>query len=126
MARCPLVRPETVRVTLPDGEWVELAKELTAGEHRDMFVAQIKDTPMDGGVPALDYGRVGINRVLAYVKEWSYVDYKDNPLPITEDWLRKFDQTTFRNLLTAVDAHDDASEREVEARKNALAGATTS
>ncbi|MCE3276767.1 MAG: hypothetical protein K0R13_2622 [Propionibacteriaceae bacterium] len=121
MARCPIVRPETVRVTLADGEWLELAKELTAGEHREMFVAQVKDAPMgltsaDG--LTMDLRQVGISKVLAYVKDWSFVDFKGEPLPVTVEWLRKFDQNTFQEVLEAVVAHDEACEKAIEARKN--------
>jgi hypothetical protein len=125
MARCPIVRPETVRVTLADGEWLELAKELTAGEYRDMVSAQFKDSHA-GERPVLDRRQLGISRILAYVKEWSFVDFKGEPLPITDDWLRKFDQSTFAEVVAAVEAHDDASEKAIEARKNDQAGGKNS
>lgn len=120
MARCPMVRPETVRKTFDDGEWLELAKELTAGENRDMVAAQFRDAPTDAGF-AIDLKQVGMNKVLAYVKEWSFVDFKGEPLPITEEWLRKFDQGTFADVLGAVNAHDEASEKAIAQRKNAQA-----
>jgi hypothetical protein len=125
MARCPIVRPETVKVTLADGEWLELAKELTAGENRDMLAAQFKDAPNAAGV-AIDWTRVGMNRVLAYVKDWSFVDFKGEPLPVTEEWLKKFDQQTFADVLEKVNAHNEASEKAIEARKNDQAGAEKS
>jgi hypothetical protein len=116
-----MVRPETVRVTLADGEWLELAKELTAGEYREMFVAQVKDAPMGlSGAEGftMDLRQVGIAKVLAYVKDWSYVDFKGEPLPVTLEWLRKFDKQTFEDVVAAVDAHDDACEKAIAARKN--------
>lgn len=125
MAKCPLVRPETVRVSLPDGEWLELAKELTAGEYRDMVTAQFKDSVV-GEKPLLDRRQIGVSMVLAYVKEWSFVDQKGDPLPVTEDWLRMFDQQTFADVHAAVDKHQEASEKAIEARKNAPAGTTNS
>lgn len=131
MARCPIVRPETVRVYLQprgdddDADWLEMAKELTAGEYRDMFVAQFKDAPA-GERPSLDLKQLGISRALSYVKEWSYVDFKGEPLPVTEEWLRKFDQTTFAEVIAAVEVHHDACEAVSEARKNDRAGATKS
>jgi hypothetical protein len=123
MARCPIVRPETVRVTLADGEWLELAKELTAGEYRDMVSAQFQDMTA-GETPSLNLKQVGMSRILAYVKDWSFVDFKDGPLPITEEWIRKFDQGTFAELLGAVNKHDDDIDKATEARKNDLATAS--
>ena len=118
MARCPMVRPETVRVTLADGEWLELAKELTSGEYREMFVSQVKDAPSGSEGFALDYRQVGITRVLAYVKDWSFVDFSGAPLPISDAWLRKFDRTTFEDVMAAVNAHDEACEKAIAERKN--------
>jgi hypothetical protein len=125
MARCPLVRPETVRHTFDDGEWVELAKELTAGEYREMFAAQFKDRSAGEGL-AVDLRQLGINTILAYVKDWSFVDSKGEPLPITEDWLKKFDVPTFQALRDVAEKHHDVSEQAVNARKNAPAGTKTS
>jgi hypothetical protein len=106
-------------------DWMDLAKELTAGEYRDMFVSQFKDAPA-GERPALDMKQLGIVRVLAYVKEWSFVDFKGEPLPVTEDWLRKFDLDTFAEVIALVEAHHDACEAASEAIKNDRAGATKS
>jgi hypothetical protein len=125
MARCPLVRPETVRHTFDDGEWIELAKELTAGEYREMFAAQFRDRKTGDGL-AVDLRQLGINTILAYVKDWSFVDTLQNPLPITEDWLKKFDVPTFQAIREVAEAHHEASEKAVEERKNVPAGATAS
>ena len=125
MARCPILRPETVRVSLADGEWLELVKELTAGEYRDMIAAQFKDS-VAGEKPVLDRRQVGLSMILAYVKAWSFVDQAGNPLAITEDWLRMFDQPTFVEVREAVEAHHEASDKAIDARKNAPATATVS
>jgi hypothetical protein len=126
MARCPIVRPETVRVTLADGEWLELAKELTAGEYRDMLAAQFKDAPNSENGVGLDLTKLGMNKLLAYVKNWSFIDTQDMTLPITEDWLKKFDQQTFEEVLEAVNAHHNECEKVIGARKNGRAGAKNS
>jgi hypothetical protein len=120
MARCPIVRPETVRVVLADGEWLELAKELTAGENRDMVASQFKDSTNSQGV-SIDWKQVGLSKVMAYVKDWSFVDFKGEALPITEEWLRKFDQQTFADVLDVVAAHDEAADKAIAERKNVQA-----
>jgi hypothetical protein len=120
-----LVRPETVRHTFDDGEWVELAKELTAGEYREMVAVQFKDR-VAGEKPVMDIRQFGISTILAYVKEWSFVDAQGNTLPITEDWLKKFDVPTFAELRKVAEDHHEQSEKAIDARKNAVAGAKTS
>jgi hypothetical protein len=125
MARCPLVKPATARLSLSEGDYVVVKQELTAGEHREMFVSQLNATAL-GDRPTLDLQNVGINKVLVYVVEWSFVGFDGNALEITREVLDKFDSTTFQEIVTAVDAHHEAWEKAVDARKNALAGATES
>lgn len=125
MARCPLVKPATVRLSLSQGDWVDVKQELTSGEHRQMFLAQLNSTEL-GSKPTLDLKNVGVSRVLGYVVAWSYVGFDDKPLQITSEVLDKFDGETFQEVLAAVDAHHEAWEKAVDARKNAQTGATVS
>jgi hypothetical protein len=125
MARCPLVKPATVRLSLSDGAFVEVKKELTSGEHREMFISQLHATSL-GDRPTLDLQNVGVSKVLAYVVDWNFVDFDDKPLAITREALDKFNSVEFQEIVTAVDAHHEAWEKAVDARKNALAGATES
>jgi hypothetical protein len=105
--------------------YVDVKKELTSGEHREMFVSQLNATAL-GDRPTLDLQNVGINKVLAYVVDWNFVDFDDKPLAITREALDKFNSAEFQEIVTAVDAHHEAWEKAVDARKNALAGATES
>jgi hypothetical protein len=125
MARCPLVMPATVRLTLSEGDWVDVKQELTSGEHRSMFLSQLKDT-MLGDKPTLDLQNVGVTKVLSYVVDWSFVGFDGKPLQLTRETLDKFDGETFQEVLTAVEAHHEAWEKAVDARKNAQTGATAS
>lgn len=124
MGVCPLVRPETVRVTLKNGEWLELVKELTAGEYRDVQVAHMKEVTAGSGV-VVDYRNVGFAMVLAYVKDWSFTNFDGTTLPISSDWLRKFRTDLFDDVRAAVEAHHSESEKAVEELKNEPAGAAT-
>jgi hypothetical protein len=105
--------------------YVDVKKELTSGEHREMFIAQLHATSL-GDRPTLDLQNVGVSKVLAYVVDWDFVDFDGKPLPITREALDKFDSSEFQEIVTAVDAHHDAWEKAVDARKNAQGGATAS
>ncbi len=125
MARCPLVKPATRKLPLSQNDWVEVKQELTSGEHRRMFLAQLNSTEL-GSKPTLDLKNVGVSRVLGYVVDWSFVGFDDKPLPVTAETLDKFDGETFQELLAAIDTHHEAWEKAVDARKNAQTGATVS
>jgi hypothetical protein len=126
MARCRLVRPETVRVELSDGDSLELKRELNAGEYRDMIAAQFKETQAGEGL-GVDLHNVGINKILAYLVGWSLVNFDGvSPLPVTRDSVDKLDHGTYVEILNAIEAHHDRWELSVGERKNDQAGAITS
>src|SRR5574338_1565491 len=98
MARCPIVKPDVQRLPLRDGEFLDVKKELTAGEYRDMLAAQVRET--DSGRIALDFQKVGMAKVVAFVVGWSFV-YLDgsSPLAVSEHVLRKIDLSTWQEIL---------------------------
>jgi hypothetical protein len=126
MARCPIVLPGVTRVTLADGEWLDLKVELNAGEYRDMITAQFKEQ-IAGEKPALDLQTFGLTTVLAYVVGWSFVDTDGKtPLGFSREILRKLDQGTFSEIRDACETHHEACEKAAAERKNAQAGGSGS
>lgn len=124
MARCPLVRPDTVRVSLSEGDWLEVKKELTSGEYRQVFVQQYKDTHA-GERPVLNLDAVQVSRILGWVVDWSFVDFKGEKLPVSRDTIDKMHHDVFSEVDAAVDAHHSAWEKALEERKNAKSGEPT-
>ena len=121
MARCPIVRPETVRVSLSEGDFLDLKKRLNTGEYRHMLQAQFKDVSA-GEKAVINLEQMGLSKVLAYVVGWSFVDLEGKPLPFSEATLRLCDPAVFTEILTAVEAHDDAVEQARAAEKNDQGG----
>jgi Fe-S-cluster formation regulator IscX/YfhJ len=117
---CPLVQPETIRLTLPSGDYIDVKKELTAGEQRRVFTDMLKtDSYRTGESPQLDPDKVGFTRLLQYIVGWSYTDFSGQPLPITDTVLRQLRQADLRDLMTAVDDHAIQQELELDGiRKN--------
>lgn len=125
MARCRFVQPEIVRVPLSDGDFVDIKKELTAGEERHVFTDLIK-TMRAGENAELDPARIGITRVLAYALAWSFVDSNGQPVPLSEAAINNLDKATFAELTKAIDDHDAAVEKARAERKNVQGGESTS
>jgi hypothetical protein len=119
MGRCRIVQPETVRLPLSDGDFVDVKRELTAGEYYDLMVAQVD--------------RLSYAKILAYVVSWSLVGADNTPIPyslelsdaVRRDTVRALDKATARELTAALDKHEQAVEAD-RAKKKAPAIALVS
>jgi hypothetical protein len=123
--RCRFVLPEQERLPLSGGEWIEVKRELNAGEQRHVDACRFKQTRV-GELPTLDYERVGTTRILAYVTGWSMVGFDGRPEPFDESGLHQLDMDTYLEIERAIDAHEGRISARREARKNARDGAMTS
>jgi hypothetical protein len=120
MPRCRFVTPDVVRIALTDDDWIDVKRELTTGEQRQMFAAM-----RSGGT--FDPGRVGIARQLAYIVAWSFIDPTGRPAPLDAATLDDLDTDSSRELREAIDAHEAAGEAAREAQKKTRrSGATPS
>jgi hypothetical protein len=124
------VKPETVRLELPRGQWIVVRKELTAGEHRRMLLRMMKPLtvagPMNGRDAALqvDQTMAMLSAILAYLLDWSFVDPDGQPVVIrgksTEDVtaaLEGLKLQHFQEVSQAIQAHQAAVDAELEALK---------
>jgi hypothetical protein len=119
--RCRFVQGDVVRLALSGGEWIDVKKELNAGESRRIFATLVKE--MHAGQPTkLDPEKVGLTKVVEYVVGWSLLGSDDRPEPVSESAIDGLDLETYREIVDAVDAHDAACDAERLARKNGQAG----
>jgi hypothetical protein len=123
MPRCPIVRPEIVRLALSGDDWLEVKKRLNTGEHRTMINAQYKTS---GAQFTVDLDQMGLSKVMAYAVAWSFIGLDGQPLPLTIDTIRAIDPETFAEVLSAIDAHDAAQDAARSAEKNDRGGEMTS
>jgi hypothetical protein len=117
MARNRFVIPDVVRLSLSDGDWIDVKKELNAGEQRKVFTNLVKNMQA-GEKPELNPDQVGKTKLMAYIVDWSLVDAKGERVKFTEGALDGVDSDTYGEIVKAVDAHDEAAEHAREARKN--------
>ena len=102
MGRCRVVQPKVVRLPLSGGDFVDVKQELTAGEYFDLLIAQSDRQPFA--------------KILAYVIGWSLcgagdlpIPYSlDDPEPVRRDTVRALDKATARELIAALDKHEQA------------------
>jgi hypothetical protein len=108
MARNPFVRPETVRLELAEGDWIEVKKFLTSGEDARMSGAGLRQMQQgEGGKPTfiLDFERLGLAQIEAYVVAWSFVDEKGRSVPVTPSNIGALSKEVAKEIGAAIDKH---------------------
>ena len=89
-----------------------------------MIYDQFKDAPA-GEKITVDLRKIDLTKLLAYIVGWSLVGFDGQPLPYRPDepddiraaTIDSLDQDTYRELLTAVTAHEAREEAAREAQK---------
>jgi hypothetical protein len=108
-----------VRLTVSGGDFLDVKRELTAGEYYDLILAQSERKPFA--------------KILAYVVSWSLVGPQDTPIPYSlelpeaerRDTVRALDTDTVRELMAVLDKHEQTVEADRTAKKKATAGTAT-
>lgn len=108
MPRCRFVRPSVVRLSISEGDWFDVKRELTYGEEREMFAAMRRaSTPEDPNPAGLDTGKVGPARLLAYLLAWSFVDFDGHPVEVSAGAVDQLDGPTVAEMFDVLDKHDE-------------------
>lgn len=121
--------PETVRLPLPDGQYVDVKKRLTVGEREDMFTRMTLSMAA-GDKLQLNPREVRTARVLAYVVGWSLMHH-GTPVPMSpslpeserNDTFRAMTPEAFDVIANALDDHITAMDQERADEKKTLSGA---
>jgi hypothetical protein len=111
MSRCRVVAPEVVRLPLSDGDYLDVQKELNAGQYLELLTALVDRKPFA--------------KPIAYLVGWSLVGLNGQPLPYDldqpEDERRStigaLDKGTLREITVALDKHEAAEQWTVDAKK---------
>ena len=103
------VEPKTVRLDLPDGQWIEVKRELSQGEEDDVIEASKRQD--EQGHVITNVGKWSRARALAFITGWSL------PEPLNPAALCAMTTEGFAAIRKAINAH----EASVNAEKNAPA-----
>lgn len=116
MSRCRFVQPDVVRLTLSDGDFIDVKRQLNAGEQRRLFAHMMRDmTP--GEKVTLIPEQVGRTKLEAYIVGWSFADAEGKPVPVSPSAIDNLDTETYAEMVKAIDDHEAVQEQEREARK---------
>jgi hypothetical protein len=111
MSRCRVVAPEVVRLSLSDGDYLGVNKELNAGQYLELLTALVDRKPFA--------------KAIAYLVSWSLVGLNGQPLPYDLDMpeeerratIGALDKGTVREITAALDKHEAAEQAAVDAKK---------
>jgi len=125
------VRPETVTLSISNGDTLTVKKRLTSGEQRAAY-ARIYVTKANGdlGVNPLS---TGMAQITAYLIDWNFTDDDGRPVPIrglsSDELVTVLDnlsQESFQEILRAIEQHEAAMQAERVKEKNAQDGVSAS
>ena len=130
------VQPGTVKIDIGDGDWIEVKRELSAGELKAMRTAsftymqgkpdgETDKARADGGDEevklGVDWRKLGVARIMAYVLDWNAKDAQGRPVAFSRDAIEQLSIGDFERIEKAINAHA----KQIEAEKNAKAGEKT-
>jgi len=121
MGRNRFVQPDTVRLDLSDGDYIDIKKELNAGENRRVFGRLVKDMRA-GEAITLEPEQVGLTKIVEYLIGWSFTDGDGRSVDLSEGAINNLDQDTYREISDAIDSHEAKVISERLSRKNGKAG----
>lgn len=128
MARCAFVKPETVDIQLSEGDWIRVKKYLASGEEKRLQGAglvALRSTQQEEARSAfeLDFVRLGLATIEAYVVEWSFTDFDGNQTKPTPENIAALDPSIEREITAALKAHLERMAGEAKRPRPATAGA---
>lgn len=123
-----IVRPDTTRLTISNGDWLLVKKRLNHGERQAAFARKYIT---EGTVARLDLRRMGMDQVLSYLLDWSLTDLEEKPLVIrgqppdvVESLLNMIDDESFDEIALAITQHEEAMAKEREQEKKLQGGSS--
>ena len=121
------VAPETVRIELSDGAWIDIKKALTAGEEKSYRSAGFRRVSQQDGTGRnevdVDWTAMAFARVEAYLLDWSAKKPDGKDMPVSRSAIRALSQESFDEIDEAIKARIEATDDE---KKATTSGGTSS
>jgi len=131
MARIGIVKPDVQRLALAEGDWIEVKKFLAVGEKKRLEgagVSAVRTANADTRTKQsfeLDYERLTLARIEAYVVKWSFTDLEGNTLKVNPENISALTPEIATEIDEALDKHIEAMTAAKKAEEPVGAGATS-
>lgn len=106
MSRNRFITTERIRINLSDEEWIEIKKELNAGEERKQASLALVPIVVEGKiVDRIDWSQYELLRTSLWLVDWHIHD-ADGKVPVLSlDSIRALDVETFEEINGAIFKH---------------------
>jgi len=106
MARNRFVLPETVRLELSDGDWIEVKKRLTYGEQQRLAGGALRPKLTDGEIDiSLDLETHSILRLSTWIVDWSFCNFQGKQIKVSKEAIASSDPDSIEEIEEALTAH---------------------
>jgi hypothetical protein len=109
-------KPNIVRLSLSNGDWIEVRERLSAGQVRRMSAAAFTDVqqtdPRTAPRIGVDFARLALARTMAYLVDWSFRDDQGRPVKVTQEAIEALTPESLAEIEEALDKHIAAMEAE--------------
>lgn len=123
MARCGFVRPDTTKLPLSEGDWVEVKKYLNSGEDKRLTLGDGVQATGDSEYTVDLAGRMFLP-LEVYLVAWSFTDFDGNQTKPTPENIRALDPAIEAEIRAALEKHIEAMGAARSRPQPAPAGAT--
>ncbi len=112
-----IVKPETVKLDLPDGEWIEIKKELNYGEQAEMSASAMRGGKLNPTTGYIEpdsetFASFASAKIVAYMIDWSLKDDNGKSVPYSAEMLKALDVASVAAIRKAVNDYTDKAEEE--------------
>lgn len=128
MARSRFSKQGIHRISLTDGDWIEVKKDLNTGDTKLLESAGMKPPIMLDGKPfsAIDWGTYELERAMIFLIDWSFKDEDDKPTKPSTAALKALEPVSFEEINTAIINYVFERSKEKKAERDATLKASSS
>ena len=122
MKRNRVVRPDVTRITISDGDWIEVKNELNVGDQKKLEAAGLQPPIMLNGRPfqPIDWAVYELERALIFLTKWSLTGGEpEGDIPLDFSGISSLDGETFEEINKAIFAHTVEMSKAKKARREA-------
>jgi hypothetical protein len=117
MARNRFPIPTVERLPLSEGDFIEVKRELSVGEEKDVTLLAMREISQEDGTVKFrpDYQLMPFAKAVIYLVSWSFHNAK-GPVKLEDDQkkrlaqLRALDSESWDEIQQAIDAHEEKTD----------------
>jgi hypothetical protein len=107
MPKLRFIVPNTKRLDLSDGDWVEIKEQIGYGEAQRLSGAMLRTVKTAAGdnEVGVDFARYAVLKLQTWLVDWSFRDEADKPVPLSPAAIENLDPEAAEAINDAIDAH---------------------